>query len=1037
MTGAQASPACESASPLSPKLASSNAAPLLPHDVTAWLNELEQAQAAAHDDYPKEVTQRIIYVLLPEERPRRSPRLMMQILSARQLKDASYSQTARAFDPNVGFSGNPPKYLRPSDLRIFRKVLLSRNIYGHSSVTTLVGEAGWEILLDILATGRARWLTVNGHSLAVGPNREGEIVWELAEDALMRPRIKTGQDCFAFNAAPPFYVDLTAGLIGTIETGLAPRIATALLDAPPVPAEHVAALGEAMSVRIPLAAKARPLPPSAPVEITEKPAIVLRLFRADLLPETPGYSLQARFPYGYEEQTEPVGLARLLFRYGPIEVPHGEPKPVLMRVHDGKLIEIHRSLKTEKDAARLLTVHGFAPAGEIRLRVPRMHAHDFLPEGDELAWFDAIYSDLPLLRAQGWIIEIAPDFPVRLLNGSGHFDASIREVSGIDWLELDLGIEVDGEKIDLVAPLVALIGDPAYDPAEFETRPDDDTPYYLALPDGRVLALPMARLLPILTALYELACGGAMADMNGRLRLTRGDAAALAEFEAATASAGIAWQGSEQLRDMGRKLAATGGIPAVNLPNTFLANLRPYQQQGVAWLAFLREVGFGAVLADDMGLGKTVQALALIAIEKSAGRLDLPALVVAPTSLMANWRREAEKFVPDLRVLTLQGQDRRKRFGEVASSDLVLTTYPLIARDQDMLLSRAWHILFLDEAQTIKNPDAAMTKLIRRFDARHRFCLTGTPLENHLGELWSLFATVAPGFLGDQRAFTQTFRTPIEKHGDVARSRHLAKRLKPFLLRRTKAEVASELPPKTEIIERIEMMPAQRDIYEAIRLSMHERVRAAIMQKGFARSRIVILDALLKLRQTCCDPRLLKLENKRFEKAGSAKLQRLQEMLDELISEGRRILVFSQFTSMLDLIRPHLDAGGIAYSLLTGKTRARENEIRAFQENEKQVFLVSLKAGGTGLNLTAADTVILYDPWWNPAVEEQAIDRVHRIGQDRPVFIHKLVATGTIEEKMEALKEKKRALAESLFDSEGAPTLAMTAEDIDALLSPA
>ncbi len=1033
--GAQASLACKSESLLPAKLATSQAAPLLPADLASWLQQLERAQATAEEDYPKELAQRIIYVLISEEQPRRSPRLLVHILSVRQLKDGNYSQTARPFDPNIGFSGNPPKYLRPSDLRIFRKILLSRNIYGHSSVTTLAGEAGWEILLDILATGRARWLTVNGPRLAVGPNREGEIVWELAEDALMRPRIKTGQGCFAFNAAPPFYVDLAAGLIGAIETGLAPRIATTLLDAPPIPAEHVAALGAAMSVRVPQAAKARPLPPLAPDKITEKPAIVLRLFRADLLPETPAYSLQARFPFSYEEQTEPVGLARLLFRYGPIEVPHGEPKPVLMRMHDGRLIEIHRSPETEKDAARLLAVHGFAPAGEVRLRVPWTHAHDFLPAGDELAWFDAIYSDLPLLRAQGWVIEIAPDFPVRLLNASGHFDASIREVSGIDWLELDLGIEVDGEKIDLVAPLVALISGRAFDPADFETRPNDDTPYYLALPDGRVLALPMARLLPILTALYELACGGAMSDANGRLRLTRSDAAALAEFEAASALAGVAWRGGERLREMGRKLAANGGIPAVSLPDCFTAQLRPYQQQGVSWLAFLREVGFGGVLADDMGLGKTVQALALVAIEKSAGRLDLPALVVAPTSLMANWRREAERFVPDLRILTLHGQDRSKKFDEIAASDLVLTTYPLVARDQDVLLGRNWHILFLDEAQTIKNPDATTTKLIRRLDARHRFCLTGTPLENHLGELWSLFATVAPGFLGDQRAFTQAFRTPIEKHGDFERGRQLAKRLRPFLLRRTKEEVASELPPKTEIIERVEMAPAQRDIYEAIRLSMHERVRAAIAQKGFARSRIVILDALLKLRQTCCDPRLLKLQNRSMHKAGSAKLQRLQEMLSELIDEGRRILVFSQFTSMLDLIRPGLDADGVAYSLLTGKTRAREKEIRAFQENEKQVFLVSLKAGGTGLNLTAADTVILYDPWWNPAVEEQAIDRAHRIGQDKPVFIHKLVVTGTIEEKMEVLKEKKRALAESLFDHEGAPTSAMTAEDIDMLLA--
>ncbi|MDE3196848.1 MAG: DEAD/DEAH box helicase, partial [Acidobacteriota bacterium] len=298
-----------------------------------------------------------------------------------------------------------------------------------------------------------------------------------------------------------------------------------------------------------------------------------------------------------------------------------------------------------------------------------------------------------------------------------------------------------------------------------------------------------------------------------------------------------------------------------------------------------------------------------------------------------------------------------------------------------------------------------------------------------------IFSFALPGFLSDLASFTHAFRTPIEKKGDAERGRLLSKRVKPFLLRRTKEEVANELPPKTEIVERVEMESAQRDIYESIRLSMHEKVRAAIAAKGFARSRIVILDALLKLRQCCCDPRLLKLSAKASAKAGSAKLERLTEMLDELVDENRRVLVFSQFTSMLDLIRPQLDTKKIGYSLLTGETRDRPREIQAFQKGEKSLFLISLKAGGVGLNLTSADTVILYDPWWNPAVEEQAIDRAHRIGQDKPVFVHKLVMAQTIEEKMEEMKARKRQLAESLFDAEGAPTLAMTEADIDTLFS--
>jgi len=581
-----------------------------------------------------------------------------------------------------------------------------------------------------------------------------------------------------------------------------------------------------------------------------------------------------------------------------------------------------------------------------------------------------------------------------------------------------------------------MIGAPDFDRQIF-AESEDDKPFYLSLADGRFLALPKARLAPIVAAIWELTCGGALEGKGGRLRLSPMHLAGLADFEAATRGAGLLWRGGEKLREMGRKLTASGGLPDVTLPETVGAALRPYQAQGVAWLAFLRDLGLGGVLADDMGLGKTVQALALIAIEKAAGRLDTPALVIAPTSLMANWRREAEKFVPDLRVLVLQGSDRKNRFVEIDDADIVLSTYPLISRDHETLAARQWSLLFLDEAQTIKNPNAMTTRLIRSLPARTRFCLTGTPLENHLGELWSIFSFAMPDFLGDLASFTRAFRTPIEKKGSVERGKLLAKRIRPFLLRRTKEEVAKELPPKTEIVERVEMEAAQRDIYESIRLSMHEKVRAAIAAKGFARSRIVILDALLKLRQSCCDPRLLKLSKKASAKAGSAKLDRLTEMLEELIDENRRVLVFSQFTSMLDLIRPELDTRGVAYSLLTGHTRDRSKAINDFQGGRTRVFLISLKAGGVGLNLTAADTVILYDPWWNPAVEDQAIDRAHRIGQDKPVFVHKLVVSGTIEEKMAALKEKKRALAESLFDHDGAPTLAMTEADLDMLFAPA
>ncbi|HEU0084362.1 MAG TPA: DEAD/DEAH box helicase, partial [Bradyrhizobium sp.] len=445
----------------------------------------------------------------------------------------------------------------------------------------------------------------------------------------------------------------------------------------------------------------------------------------------------------------------------------------------------------------------------------------------------------------------------------------------------------------------------------------------------------------------------------------------------------------------------------------------------------LRESGLGGVLADDMGLGKTVQILALLALEKSRGNLVEPALVIAPTSLMTNWFNEAQKFAPELKLLVLHGADRKEKFNSIAAHDVVLTTYPLIARDKDVLLARDWHIAVLDEAQTVKNPDAATSRLLRDLKARHRFCLTGTPMENHLGELWSIMSFANPGYLGDKAAFARQWRSPIEKRADTARAAVLARRVKPFLLRRTKTEVAAELPPKTEILETIVLEENQRDLYDSIRLSMSAKVRKAIAARGLAKSHIIVLEALLRLRQVCCDPALLKFDD--GVERRSAKLDRLMEMVIELLSEGRKIIVFSQFTSMLALIRTRLDAERIRYSVLTGETVDRKTAIETFQRGATDVFLVSLKAGGVGLNLTAADTVIIYDPWWNPAVEQQAIDRAHRIGQDKAVFVYRLVAAGTVEEKMDELKARKRALADSVFERDGRIDSALTEEDVRAL----
>jgi SNF2 family DNA or RNA helicase len=399
---------------------------------------------------------------------------------------------------------------------------------------------------------------------------------------------------------------------------------------------------------------------------------------------------------------------------------------------------------------------------------------------------------------------------------------------------------------------------------------------------------------------------------------------------------------------------------------------------------------------------------------------------------MGNWRDETARFAPSLKTLVLHGANRADRYDEIGDHDLILTTYPLLPRDRDRLLQFEFGLLVLDEAQAIKNPRSQAAKVVRELRAERRLAMTGTPLENHLGELWAQFDAIEPGLLGSEREFTRVYRNPIEKHNDSTQRQRLTRRIGALLLRRRKDEVLQDLPPKTEIVRMLELDGGQRTLYETLRLAQHERVREAVAKRGLAQSGIVVLDALLKLRQVCCDPRLVKLPSAAKVKE-SAKLDALLELLLTLRDEGRRVLLFSQFTSMLDLIEPLLKRHRIEHLRLTGDTpgAARASLVKRFQRGEVPLFLISLKAGGVGLNLTAADSVIHYDPWWNPAVENQATDRAHRIGQDKPVFVYKLVGEGTVEEKVLEMQERKREIADSALTEAGVAHL--STEDLHSL----
>ncbi|MNZ31844.1 RNA polymerase-associated protein RapA [compost metagenome] len=835
--------------------------------------------------------------------------------------------------------------------------------------------------------------------------------WKMEDDASL-----TALD----HLDPPWYFDKSGHRVGLMQLDLPLPLARHILKVPVIEADQALLFSLALKDIVPQAPTPTPCEEQRRDDI--QPIAHLHLI---------SHRLGVYERIGREQHTH-VHLAGLSFRYGEQRVvgsPRGEPT---VRHFDGQqFVSITRQVKAEQALRKRLKDCGFYKATKYEVPYSLEGKHEYFLLPSEQDWL-AFMERLPDLRARGWVIEMAEDFRFDTSEIDGWF-ADIDEESGNDWFDLELGIIVDGQRISLLPVLLRLI----------RQRPDllhrcTETP------DGKITVvldarhsadnkrlrvnLPMARIQPILATLGELYLADGEDEFT-RLRLSALDAARLSAFDELP----LEWQGGERLRAFAQRLHDYHIRPCP-APAGLQANLRPYQIEGLAWMQALRELGAGGVLGDDMGLGKTLQALAHILTEKQAGRLDLPALVVMPTSLIANWQDEAARFAPDLRVLTLHGSQRHSGFADLQQHDLILTTYALLPRDIEALCKQPLHLLILDEAQYIKNATSKAAQAALRLEARQRLCLTGTPLENHLGELWSLFNLLMPGWLGNSRDFTRHYRTPIEKRGDSQRLAHLNARIKPFLLRRRKDQVATELPAKTEIVQWVELSQAQRDLYETVRLAMDRKVRDEIERKGLAGSHIVILDALLKLRQVCCDPRLLKSAS--GSTARSGKLDSLLEMIEELLAEGRRILLFSQFTSMLALIETELQKREIAYNLLTGDTQDRRSPVQDFQSGKVPLFLISLKAGGTGLNLTAADTVIHYDPWWNPATENQATDRAYRIGQDKPVFVYKLIARGTLEEKIQQLQQRKAALAAGVLESGKDMGLRLESSDIDALFAP-
>jgi superfamily II DNA or RNA helicase len=1014
---------------------------VVPNSVAAWLQRIAHAAhgtgaaASSKSAATPKTAYRLLFVLAPD---RSGKRISLNLCKAR-LRANGEIAAASILGELYNLLSSPPSYLQDSDedaVRLF--IALRSGVYGGADVEPR-GRVGAQLLQLLLESQQLQWANSfsdiqqgHVHPVRAGAARNAELTW-IQEDERMRLawQFKPSQDGqengtidYILQTEPVMYVNnMVCGNLTLLQGGA--HIPVRELQAMVAQAPTLAARDRLAVSHLLLAQGLQHLVPM--------PQQVQETVRDDIVPE-PRLLLGALPALQHEatdgQQVHWQDFALPSFDYDGVSAVADQGEQLLRRTGQG-IEKIIRQRAVEDAAIDALHAVGLVPPPSSDRQLLAMHGALVMPS--QADWLRFTRDSIPLLQAQGWRIDRMPDYRYDVAEIEDWY-ANIDE-QGSDapnpWFELELGIVVNQQRVSLLPVLIDLIRQAPLDfnPQALAAHADNE-PLLATLPGGMRVALPWGRIKPILGTLGELYFTD---KSEGQLRLSTLDAARLAELAGATH---LRWIGGERLREIGQKLSSFGGVQTVVAPSGLQATLRDYQSEGLAWMQFLREYGLAGILADDMGLGKTVQTLAHILTEKEAGRLTQPALVVAPTSLMGNWQDEAARFAPALMVLVLQGKERLAHFDSIDQFDLVLTTYALLPRDEEKLCAHAYHLVILDESHYIKNPRSKAAQTAGLLQARHRLCLTGTPLENHLGELWSQFNFLLPGLLGDEKSFNATFRHPIEKQGDDHRRALLTRRIKPFLLRRTKDNVAKELPPKTEMVRNVELCGAQRDLYETVRLAMDKKVRTEIASKGVARSQIVILDALLKLRQVCCDPRLIKSETIRKAAAPSAKLGELMTMLEALLEEKRKILVFSSFTSMLALIENELQARQVPYAILTGDTNNRADVVRAFQQGLVAIFLISLKAGGVGLNLTAADTVIHYDPWWNPAAENQATDRAWRIGQDKPVFVYRLIAKGTLEEKIQTLQHKKSSLAQALLSSGEAQALQITQEDLQAIFAP-